>query len=224
MHAFEMPRAEVDRVLARQGRAHSCESLDASTTALVVVDMQNYFLAPPYEAACPVAQEIVPDINRLASALRRAGGTVVWIQNHAPRESEQTWSVNRERYRPQGATARWDALQSGAHGFALWPQLDVQAVDLRVLKQRYSAFTQGSSDLDRLLRNIGVRTLLVTGVATNVCCDATARDAMMLNYHTVMVSDACAAASDAEHAACLVNFYLYFGDVQSTEQIVSLLA
>ena len=224
MHAFEMPRAEIDRVLARQGRAHSCESLDAPTTALVVVDMQNYFLALTYQAACPVAQEIVPNINRLAAALRSAGGTVVWIQNHAPLESWETWSVNRERYRPQGAAARWEALQSGAHGFALWPELDARASDLRVLKQRYSPFTQGSSDLDGMLRNIGVQTILVTGVATNVCCDATARDAMMLNYRTLMVSDACAAASDAEHAAALVNFYLYFGDVQSTAQVASLLA
>jgi ureidoacrylate peracid hydrolase len=61
---------------------------------------------------------------------------------------------------------------------------------------------------------------LIAGVATNVCCESTGRDAMMLNYRVLMVSDACAAASDGEHEAALGNFYLFFGDVQTTGEVI----
>ena len=57
--------------------------------------------------------------------------------------------------------------------------------------------------------------VLIAGTATNVCCGSSARDAMMQNFRTVMVHDALAAATDAEHAAALTNFYSIFGDVRS---------
>jgi ureidoacrylate peracid hydrolase len=96
--------------------------------------------------------------------------------------------------------------------------------DLRAVKERYSAFIPGSSDLEARLREREIDTLLIVGVATNVCCESTARDAMMLNFRVVMVSDACAATSDAEHAAALGNVYLFFGDVQTTDEVVAILA
>ncbi len=92
--------------------------------------------------------------------------------------------------------------------------------DLTVTKTRYSAFIDGSSDLEARLRERAVDTVLIVGVATNVCCESTARDAMMRDFRTVMVSDANAAISDDEHAASLITFYLYFGDVQTTDQVV----
>jgi nicotinamidase-related amidase len=61
---------------------------------------------------------------------------------------------------------------------------------------------------------------LITGTATNVCCESSARDAMMLNFKVVMVSDALATHSDEEHNATLSAFYGQFGDVQTTEQVL----
>ena len=221
MHQFEMPQDYVRRVTARQGRAHGCESFDAPKTALVVVDMQNYFMVEPYQSACAVAREIVPNINRLAEAVRKAGGKVIWIQNLAPWESEQSWSVCRAMYLPEKAKARWEAMQRDNHGFQLFSKLDVREGDERVVKRRYSAFIQGSSNIENVLRDNGLDTLIITGVATNVCCESTARDAMMLNYRSLMVSDGCATASDQEHAATLGNYYLYFGDVQTTDEVIA---
>jgi ureidoacrylate peracid hydrolase len=221
MHQFKMPQDYVNRVVARQGRPHVCETFDGPSTALVVVDMQNYFMTEPYQAACAVAQEIVPNVNRLAEAVRKAGGKVVWVQNLATWESEESWSVAREMYGPDKAKKRWESMQRDAHGFQLWPALDVRAGDERVVKRRYSAFIQGSSNIANVLDDNKIKSLIVTGVATNVCCESTARDAMMLNYRSLMVSDACAAATDAEHAAAMGNFYLFFGDVQSTDEIVA---
>ena len=66
-------------------------------------------------------------------------------------------------------------------------------------------------------------TILITGVSTCTCCESTARDGMMLNFRTMMVSDGCAAPDDYLHNATLNNFYLQFGDVQGTDDIVALL-
>lgn len=221
MHSFEMPQEYVERVTARQGRPHTVESFDGPKTALVVVDMQKYFMTEPYQAACPIAQEVVPNVNRLAEAVRKAGGVVVWIQNMAPWESEESWSVAKERYTPDIAKHRWENMQADSDGFLLWPELDVRPEDKRVVKRRYSAFIQGSSDIELHLKDAGIRTVVVTGVATNVCCESTARDAMMLNYQTMMVSDGCATSTDKEHAASLGAFYLNFGDVQNTDEIIA---
>ena len=70
----------------------------------------------------------------------------------------------------------------------------------------------------------GRDTIAIAGVATNVCCESTGRDCMMRGFRTIMVSDANASFSEAEHQAALLNFITYFGDVQSTEEVVARLA
>ena len=81
MHKIAIPQSVVDRVIARRGREHIHDDLDPAKTALVVVDMQNALHAAGRRAfALPEAQEIVPNINRLAQAVRETGGAVVWIQ------------------------------------------------------------------------------------------------------------------------------------------------
>ena len=89
--------------------------------------------------------------------------------------------------------------------------------DLKVQKTRYSAFIQGSSNLEAMLRARGIDTVIITGTVTNVCCESTARDAMMRNFRTIMVTDANAATSDELHNASLSAFYLKFGDIMPTE-------
>ena len=84
MHKFEIPDHVKQRVIKRQGHLHAIQSLDPSKTALLVVDMQNYFMADGQLGCCPVARDIVPNVNSLAGALRDAGGHVVWIQNATP--------------------------------------------------------------------------------------------------------------------------------------------
>jgi len=89
--------------------------------------------------------------------------------------------------------------------------------DVIVEKMRYSAFIQGSSNIEEVLRARGLDTLLITGTVTNVCCESTARDAMMRNFKTIMVTDGNAANTDEDHNAALGNFYLTFGDIMSTD-------
>jgi ureidoacrylate peracid hydrolase len=221
---FQMPPAVTERVIRRLGRAHIHEAFAPQRTALVVVDMQNYFMAPGQPACTDSAREIVPTVNRLARALRSAGGTVVWIQTEALPRDAGDWATVYAIYSPEAQEARYRRLAREGDGFSLWPSLDVQPGDERVIKLRYSAFLPGASDIEERLRARGVDTVLIAGVATNVCCESTARDSMMRGFHTVMVPDALAATTDQEHAASLIAFYLYFGDVLSSDEIIARLA
>jgi len=85
---------------------------------------------------------------------------------------------------------------------------------------RYSAFIPGSSTLERVLRGTGIDTLLVAGTKTNVCCESTARDAMMLDFKVVLVEDCCAALSDDEHRSALENVIQQFGDVMTADEVL----
>ncbi|MBN8963870.1 MAG: isochorismatase family protein, partial [Rhizobiales bacterium] len=81
MHKIAIPQSVIDRVVARRGREHIFDDLDPAKTALVVVDLQNGFMSPDVaHAPCLMAQQIVPNVNRLAQAVRATGGTVIWIQ------------------------------------------------------------------------------------------------------------------------------------------------
>ncbi|HEY7301112.1 MAG TPA: isochorismatase family cysteine hydrolase [Xanthobacteraceae bacterium] len=225
MHKFSMPKSVVDRVIARRGREHVFEDLDPRRTALVVVDMQNAFMLPGVaHTLCPMAQEIVPNINRLAQAVRETGGTVVFIKTTYTEETQTSWSTFYAISRPEQNRKRAEALAPGSKGHELWAGLDVRSEDFIVQKNRFSAFIQGSSKLADLLRGRGIHTILVTGTVTGVCCESTARDAMMLNFKTVMVSDGNAAMTDEDHNASLAGFYLTFGDVMSTDMLIDCLS
>jgi ureidoacrylate peracid hydrolase len=218
MHKVDISQAITDRVVARHGREHVHADMIPAKTALVVVDMQNAFMLPGVaHAPCLTAQEIVPNINRLADAVRDTGGTVVWIKTAYTDDTLENWSTLYDMLGAKGTQKRAQALTRGSKGYELWPELEVKDGDLTVEKNRYSAFIQGSSDLAEVLRARGLDTLLITGTVTNVCCESTARDAMMLNFKTVMVTDGNAAVTDADHNASLTAFYLIFGDIMSTD-------
>jgi ureidoacrylate peracid hydrolase len=95
---------------------------------------------------------------------------------------------------------------------------------MAIVKGRYSALIQGSSSLERYLRSNGIENLLISGTKTNVCCEATARDAMMLDFRTVMLSDSTAASSDDEHRTTLENMIRSFADVMTGAQAVAVLS
>ena len=224
MHEVSIPQSVVDRVIARRGKEHIYEDLDPSRTALVVVDLQNAFMMPGVaHSPCATAPEIVPNVNRLAKALRATGGKVVWIQTAFTEESLESWSVMHEMALPERKAKRIEALSRGTKGYELWAGLDVLPEDLIVEKLRFSAFIQGSSNLEEVLRSQGIDTILVTGTVTSVCCESTARDAMMLNFRTVMITDGNAASTDEDHNGALIGFYLTFGDIMSTDLAVACL-
>lgn len=226
MHKIDIPQWVVDRVVARRGSRHAFSTMVGPRTALLVIDMQNAFLMEGvgHNIIAP-ARDIVPNINRLASALREHGGAVVWIQATATDAAVAAWSVlHDEMMTPVERERRIASTRRGSLGHKLWAELDVRPGDPVVEKTHYSAFIQGSSDIEALLRARGIDTVVVTGTVSGVCCESTARDAMMRNFRTIMVSDGNAARTDAEHNAALIAFYKTFGDIMTTDEAIGYLA
>jgi ureidoacrylate peracid hydrolase len=213
-------RAEiVQRVVARRGRLHLYDSLDPKRSALVVIDMQNAFVAPGAPVEVPAARGIVAPINRLAAELRRRGVRVIWVM-HENREGD--WPGFFEAFiapgkREQAAAA----LAAGSELQKLYPALEAAPGDLRLPKRRYSGFIR--NDLEKRLRDLGIDTLLLAGTKTNVCVECTARDAMMLDFKVVLLSDCTAALSDDEQRATLENVIQQFGDVLTSAEVLELL-
>jgi len=221
MHKISIPDHITKRVLKRRGKLHIYDRLAGRSTALIVVDLQNIFMAPGMPLEVPVAREIVPNVNRLAAAVRGAGGTVAWVQMTG--EGMRAWSCYYDRLGPALREEVAANIARGTEGHALYDDLDVRPHDLMIEKTRYSVFIQGASELGDELKRRGIDTVVVVGTLTNVCCESTARDAMMLNYRTILVSDANAALSDEEHNMSLANVLTTFGDVQSTDEVIAAL-
>ncbi|MGE0698824.1 MAG: isochorismatase family protein [Hyphomicrobiaceae bacterium] len=225
LHRIELPAYVEERVRSRRGGEPAFASIVPRRTALVVVDLQNGFMAAGQPAEMPTARAIVPNVNRLAAATRAAGGTVVWIKNTYDAEAAMTWTVWRGHF----ATGDWgqrmeQAFTPGDPGHEIYGALDVEPDDLVIPKRRFSALVQGSSSLDTVLRQRGLDTLIIVGTATNVCCESTIRDGMMMNYKCIMVSDANACRTDEEHNATLATVSILFGDVRSTDEVITMLA
>ena len=217
----EIRREIVERVLARRGRLHLFDALDPKRTALVVIDMQNAFVAPGAPMEVPAARDIVAPINRLAAELRRRGVAVIWVA-HENRKDGRDWAGFFDAFIAPGRRAdAAAALAAGAELQKLFPALEVAPGDLRLAKNRYSPFIR--SEFERTLQQRGIDTLLIAGTKTNVCCECTARDAMMLDYKVVMLSDCTAALSDDEQRATLENVIQQFGDVLSSGEALGVL-
>ena len=217
LNGATIPDAIVERVVGRRGVEHVFADLDPRRAALVVIDMQHAFMDDAVGfAVVPTARDIVPAVNRLAAALRQAGGGVFWVKF----TNDDDWSVCFELITPEIRGKRIATLSEGTLGHELWRDLDIQPEDEIVKKYRYSAFMPGASELPERLRARGFDTVLIAGTMTNACCDSSARDANMMNFRTIMVSDANAANTKEEHDASLTAFYCVFGDVMDTDTII----
>ena len=220
MHKLSISPEITARLRSWRERDHLFEDLDPARTAHIVVDLQNGFMAPGALVEISTAREIVPNVNRISAALREAGGINVFISWTILEADHANWSTWYSKFaREDRAQAMYDTFAQGTEGNKLWPGLDIQPEDLKVDKGRFSAFVPGTSQLPDILKARGVDTLIITGTATNVCCESNARDAMQQNYQVIFISDATAAASDAEHNSALDNLAM-FADIMTTDEVV----
>lgn len=208
-----LPSTLLEQLAARRGRAFAFPQLPASKTALVVVDLTTLFFGTTAEE-----NTMATRINRAAAELRKRGGVVMWIRP-APFARPE---LMQELLGPKLAALHSEAHLPGNPRNQLAPALDVQPEDLQARKVLFSAFFPGSSDAEAQLKTRGIEYVLIAGVVTDVCVEASARDAFSCGFRTILLSDATKGSSDEAHTATLVNFHRLFGDVRSVEEAISL--
>jgi ureidoacrylate peracid hydrolase len=189
------------------------------TAALVVIDVQNDFVADGgffarIGADVGFIQQSVPPLERLIEAARAAGVLVVFVQ--AIYDPPDLSPAMRERNARTGSTLPRCLTGSwGADFYRVRPQ----AGDAVIIKHRYSAMTDPA--LPTLLRERGIQSLLLTGVATDTCVESTARDAYFADWYVTLVADCCAAASRSDHEGVLPRFSRDYGLVTTAEAVMA---
>jgi ureidoacrylate peracid hydrolase len=214
---YEMPPYVIDRVMKKRGRLRVFERFEPSETALVVIDMQKFYVSD-----VPSAVAIVPNINKLAAKFRERGAKVAWVKMTAGDNGKSLWPLYHDYFFSKENAARHrDNLTEGADGHELYQTLDALPMDMYATKSRFSAFIPSKSDLPEKLQAAGIKNVVITGMLTNMCCETSARDAMMLDFHVVMVSDANAARFIEDHNIGFSTVFQSFGDVMTMEDVLN---
>jgi len=213
-HPSGIPEKIVKKVVARRGRLHAFETIEARRTALVVIDLDNATVGSNEEC-----RRVVPRVNEVAAAVRRVGGTVAWVRSHMPVMPKHFATI----LGAELAAKYFRDGQPDGDGTALWHELHASQDDLVAVKSGASAFFPGKCNLKEQLDPLGVDTLLIAGAVTNICCESSARDAVELEYRVILVSDALSGHAYGLHEATLATFYRIFGDVRPSGEIIGLL-
>jgi ureidoacrylate peracid hydrolase len=226
VHKIGISQQIIERAIRKRGRLHWFDQLDPARTAHIIIDMQNVFVAEGALVEVPTARSIVSNINAVNNELRKLGTAVVWVTHlNQMRDGKTDWDIYyRYQHHSGEAAARASNFQPGHPGARIYDGLVTTPQDFVVVKNRYSAFIPGSSSLERLLRSNNIENIIISGTKTNVCCESTARDGMMLDFKVTMLSDCNATDTDEEHRGTLENMVLQFGDVRTGDEIVRLLA
>jgi ureidoacrylate peracid hydrolase len=193
------------------------KEVDLSKSAIIVVDMQNDYCHKEGSGALNGGDvtdhyAIVPNMQKLIDTAHEADIPVFFIKTtHDETTNSKVWLSRRiGKKHDTCVTGTW-----GAEYFGVAPT----GKDIEVIKHRYSAFI--NTDLELKLKALGRETLIMTGVATNVCVESTLRDGFMLDFYTVLVSDCTAAGSKAAYEATLDNVRKGFGWVTDSSDICS---
>jgi ureidoacrylate peracid hydrolase len=196
-----------------------------SASALLVVDMQNGFCHPQGSVAARLDisgyRAVIPYVSALVSAAHEAGMPVIWsrqehLENDAGRLGHRIPSHTAKLGYVPCLRGTWDA--------EILDELEplVGEDDIVIAKQRASCFY--STRLETELRALAVDTLVICGVATNYCVDATIRDAYARDYDLLIVRDACGSTWPDLHESTLRNAELFHGAVVSTDSVVDAMA
>lgn len=191
--------------------------------ALLIVDMQNDFVRPGAPLEVAEARTTVPAIQRLAEAFRRLRRPVVYTRFLAEQSPGLMWLWSPQCAAEvkccwQGVSRRYDDRAGELDCIAVIDELAPHPGDPVVDKYGYGSFH--GTGLDALLRERGVRSLVVTGTVAQICVEQTAREAFHHGYRTTVVADGVSSFDPELKAAALKNFAMKFGWVADSETVI----
>lgn len=190
-----------------------------SRTALINVDMQNCFVeGSPISA--PEGLSVLERINRLAAVCRAAGILVIHV-SHTLRPDGSNVGILSEL----APVVKEGIITKGSPSAALHKKLIVDPRDILLDKPRFGAFH--GTDLELILHSRGIDTVIITGIATNVCCETTAREATVRDFRVFFLSDGTAtsamgnaSAADLQKATCATLGFI-FAQVLTVDEMIA---
>jgi len=187
--------------------------LNVAASALLVIDMQRFFLDPASPTFTCGGLAILPTVKHLVDAFRRADRPVIFTKHvHHPGDTDS------------GIMGWWweGRCLEGSPESEVHPELVAMPGEKVVFKHRYSAFY--NTDLETVLRCLKVEDVVVSGVMTNLCCESTARDAYYRDYRVFFPADATGSVSEEMHVASLLNLAFGFAYVTTADAIAAQLS
>jgi ureidoacrylate peracid hydrolase len=202
------------------------DSVDPKATALLVIDMENDFVRPGAPFEVKAALEILPKLKKLIAFCRRTGIKIIYT-THVHRADGSDMGRFADLY---PAIADRVGLVDGTAGIEIFSEIAPRPGEIVVKKHRYSAFY--GTDLDVILRGLGVDTVIIAGVTTEDCCHATARDAMFRDYKVAFLSDCTGTyaypdlgygdlSAEEVHRSSLIVLALSTGHVMTADELMA---
>jgi nicotinamidase-related amidase len=185
-------------------------AIDIARTALVQIDLQNFNVNR--ELAPHPAERVVGNCVLLAGEMRDRGGMVIFVRV----QLDELLSLPADNpMRKPGTPA---PPPQASH---MAPEAQVEATDHVVTKRQWGAFY--GTELDQLLRRRGIKTIIMSGIATNYGVESTAREAFDRGYELIFAEDAMSTASAEAHQFCCQNTFRTMGRVRSTRELIDAL-
>ncbi|MBI2881728.1 MAG: cysteine hydrolase [Candidatus Tectomicrobia bacterium] len=213
--------------MARERLDSLRKKVDPKHAAVLVVDVQNDFAAEGgmmdrEGSDISMAQAIIPRLQQLIDEAHEAGVGVIFIRNVYNTDPNwylsDAWLEQAARTRKEGSYLVHSVCGPGSWAGDFYKVRPTEK-DVVVTKHRFSAFPD--TDLDLVLRSRGIRTLIMTGLATNGCVESTARDGFFRDYYIVFTSDCTATYSQEDHESTLRNMHRYFGEVVTADEVAA---
>lgn len=204
-----------------QSRPADSWSITTKNTALIVVDMQNIWVHPRGARYLPASEDIVPKIQELLRFGHSNQIPVFYLHTTKRRDLADVGIFADIKPQTHDPDDQWSNFEN-TPGAEFYELTKPTVEDIVVKKFRYSGFY--GTQLENLLRALGRDTIAIIGVATNVCCDSTARDGAMRDFKVLFLSDCNASFSQEEQDATLRNFDKHFGVVMDSKALMAKLA
>lgn len=214
--------------MSEEGKPKVTYPIVPEKTAMIVVDMQNDFVAPGAPIEVPNSRAMVPDLNKLLDACRAKKIPVIYIHHVIRGEADAGRLADLHPVVRDGK-----AIRAGTENVEIYSEIKPKPGDLLVQKPRYSAFY--GTDLEAILRTKAIDTLIISGTVTNICCESTVRDAFSRDYKVIFLSDGNAtfdfpdmgwgpvSAEQAQRVALTVIGFAY-GQVASIDEVIEQLS
>lgn len=178
-------------------------------SALLIIDMQRFFLDPQSHAYLSDASPILENVRKLLHVYRASSLPVIFTRHALLRNQDP------------GAMGRWwcDIIYEDDAMSSIVEELKPLPDEIVIRKARYSAFT--NTDLDQILKNLGVTQLVITGVMTHLCCETTARDAFVRDFDVFFVIDGTATRNEDLHLSSLKTLCDGFAILVKSEEVIA---